>query len=199
MNSYSSRDDFLEALLLPLINKTLEILMANLISVAANLYFMYQPTHLPSSPPEYFEIGNHSALLAEWQRVCGSRWADISQVIGIPPGNDWRLVEWDVNARSVRYTLKLGTSSTSNSNLSANVVRLKTGPTSKYLNNDTGQTEERPPAPPANRDYLFTSLSPEGKMIERTLTGTNLADLVRVQQQIRTDHVIIEITYKGEA
>ncbi len=159
----------------------------------ANLFFMYRYAHNPKAVPEYFEIGNPSALLTEWRKMCGSRWAHITQVQGIPPGCDWFLVDWDSVARSIRYQLRLGTSSGA-----AIPPALVLPP--KYMNQDTGQAEERMPAPPPRRDYNFTCRSKTtGLLWEGVHRGADLIDLVRGEQQRRPDHVIISIEYKGDS
>ncbi len=172
---------FAEELLLPLITRTLEILMAN-------LYFKSSP---PSRPTEYYEIRNSGSLLTAWHKSCGKDWAHIKQILGIPPGFDWHVVEWDSKVAAIRYRLI----KSSNPNPPPPLIGL--GP--KYMNHDTGQPEERPTSPPPRRNYAFTLRAPSGTLTEQTETGVDLDSLVRVQQQLRPDHVIISITYKGDA
>ncbi len=157
----------------------------------SNLFFEYSGT---SGGKEYYEIKNQSSLLTEWQKECGKSWARMTQVVGIPPGYNWYIVEWDVNARVIRYHLRNGHGTSQ----VASAARVALGP--KYLNNDTGETEERQPAPPPRREYAFTCRSQTtGLLWEGVHRGADLIDLVRGEQQLRPDHVIISITYKGDA
>ncbi len=154
----------------------------------ANLAFKYAA---PSGALEYFEIKNRGPLLIAWQKACGSTWANVTQIVGIPPGVDWHVVEWDSKAACIVYKARQA----SNPNLPPLPIAL--GP--KYMNHDTGEAEDRTPAPPPRRDYLFTSRSPKGTLVERTRTGANLVDIVQTEQDMLPDHVIISITYKGDA
>ena len=176
---------FEEALLLPLLNRMLELAMPS-IKVRNALAFKLQDQY--KSPPEYYECPNKSSILQAWEKACGPHWAIITQIPGIPPGESWHEVEWDVNKQVIKYTLHPA------------VPVLTMGQASTQYNyyKTESVTDTAPSPSPPIRDYLFTSRSPEGKLIERLHSVTDLVDLVRVQQQLRSDHVIIEITLKGE-
>ncbi len=165
---------FTEALLLPLLNRMLELAMP---SVKQRNMLAFKFHDLKSKlVPEYYECPDSNSLLQIWEQSCGSMWVHITQILGIPPGEGWYEVEWDINKQAIKYTLHPG------------------------IHHKTESVEDTaPPPPPPVLDYLITSRSPEGKLIERLQSGADLADLIRVQQELRSDHVIIEITLKGEA
>ena len=177
---------FEEALLLPLLNRMLELAMPSVKQRNMLAFKLHDPSD-SASVPEYYECPNSTSILITWEKACGSIWAHITQITGIPPGENWYEVEWDVNRQVIKYTLHQG------------IPVLTMGQASTHYNYKTESVEEAaPPPPPPIRDYLITSRSPEGKLTERHHCVADLVDLIRVQQELRPDHVIIEITLKGE-
>ncbi len=174
---------FTEALLLPLLNRMLELAMP---SVKQRNMLAFKFHDLKSKlVPEYYECPDSNSLLQIWEQSCGSMWVNFTRIPSIPPGEAWYRVEWNINKQIIVYHFH-----------PSPVLTM----TSAGYNDKTESVKDTapPPSPPI-LDYLFTSRSPEGKLIERLQTGADLVDLVRVQQELRSDHVIIEITLKGEA
>lgn len=185
---------YAEAMLLPLINRTLEILMAS-------VFVEYDPG---AGGPEYFEFPTMALYQTFLQLIPATSKAQCKTIVAIPIGKDWHLAGWDHANRTMTYILKHAPRPTAAStinptppapaNTNTPIVQPK-----RFFNHATGDIEERAPDPPPRRAYRFTLRSPAGTMIEKDVYATHLVDLVRVEQQLRPDHLIISITYKGDA
>lgn len=190
---------FAEALLLPFINRTMEIVMPS-------IFMEYTPISRAGEYYEFLDLG----VYQEWLKVMTShKKARCVLIIGIPPGKNYILVEWDSNKLNIIYTYHTMTpiAAVNTNNPPTPQAGAQTGASNanqqiaakQYVNHKTGATEERPPDPPTWRTYQFTSRSPTGTLTERTFAETDLAEMVRAQQRLHPDDLIISITYKGDA
>ena len=161
-------------------------------------YKLTDPKGIVSS--EFFEIQNLSSLLIEWQKARGLSWQYIAQIVGIPPGADYYLVEWDSNKHAIKYTFKSATSPTS---LGAHPPAIPPGSTvtvsgTRYNTKTESVEETAPPPLPPRQHWVFTILNKDGAMVERDHYGTDLTDIIRVNYAWRPGNQIISISYKGD-